>query len=244
MARRPRFAPAGLPVHATHRGNFRQRIFFSDADRRYYLDLIARHAPERGVRILGHCLMANHTHLVAIPETDCALSDFFARLSGEYAQYLNGRLGRRGHLWGARFYCCLLDAPHLGRALRYVDLNPVRAGRTARAEDYRWSSAAAHLGLTPPPEWLDLAAFRERFEAEHWRWALGSEQPRAEIAALRGATRLERPLASEEFVRDLEARYDVQLLARSPGRRKSAQERLRAVGASPQAESSICRTGV
>ena len=222
MPRKPRFAPAGLPVHATHRGNFRQRIFFSDADRRYYLDLIARHAPEREVRILGYCLMPNHTHIVAIPETDHALSDFFARLSGEYAQYLHWRLGRRGHVWGARFYCCLLDSLHLGRALRYVDLNPVRAHRVALAEDFRWSSAAAHLGLAAAPEWLDLAAFRESFDEEHWRWALGAEQPRAEITALRGATRRERPLANEAFVRDLETRYQVQLLPRGPGRRKTA----------------------
>lgn len=221
MPRRPRFAPPGLPVHATHRGNFRQRIFFSDSDRRHYLELVARHAPERKLRILGHCLMANHTHLIAIPGTENALSDFFARLSGEYAQYLNWRLGRRGHVWGARYYSCLLDGPHLGRALRYVDLNPVRAGRVARAEDYCWSSAAAHLGLAPAPEWLDLAAFHERFEPEHWRWALGSEQPRAEITALRSATRLERPLASEEFVRELEALYQVVLRPRRAGRPKS-----------------------
>ena len=160
-------------------------------------------------------------YLIAIPDEDHALSSFFARVSGEYAQYLHWRLGRRGHLWGARFYCCLLDGAHLGRALRYVDLNPVRAKLAARAEDYPWSSAAAHLGIARAPEWLDLASFRERFPEEHWRWALGSEQPRAELSALRKATRLERPLASAEVVEELEQRYGVRLLPRRGVRRES-----------------------
>ena len=221
MPRRPRFAPAGLPVHATQRGNYRQRIFYSNADRSHYLGLIAQHAPEQNVRILGYCLMANHTHLIAIPEEDHALSSFFARVSGEYAQYLHWRLGRRGHLWGARFYCCLLDGAHLGRALRYVDRNPVRAKLVARAEDFAWSSAAAHLGIARAPEWLDLAWFRERFSEEQWRWALGSEEPRGEVTALRKATRLERPLASAEFVAELESHYGVRLLPRRGVRRES-----------------------
>ena len=56
---------------------------------------------------------------------------------------------------------------------------------------------------------------------EHWRWALGSEQPRAELSALRKATRLERRLASAEMVQDLETRFGVRLIARRGVRRES-----------------------
>jgi len=67
MARLPRFAPAGLPLHVTLRGNFRQDVFFSDHDRRLYLALLDRHSAERRVKIIAYCLMSNHVHLIAEP---------------------------------------------------------------------------------------------------------------------------------------------------------------------------------
>jgi putative transposase len=217
MPRRLRFAPPGLPQHVTHRGNFAQRIFFSNADRDHYLDLLARHAVERRVRIEGFCLMPNHAHLIATPEEDGALSRFLERVSGEYAQYLNWRLRRKGHVWEARFYACSLDEAHWTCALRYVDLNPVRSGSVRDAVTYPWSSAAAHAGRRPAPGWLDLGEFRARYSAEEWSAQLRDVQPRAEVAAIRMATRLERPLASEEFVAGLEALYGVELRPKPPG---------------------------
>ena len=60
---------------------------------------------------------------------------------------LNKRHGFSGHVWQGRFFSCPLDEAHLWAAIRYVELNPVRAGMVARAEDYKWSSAPAHCGL-------------------------------------------------------------------------------------------------
>ena len=78
-------------------------------------------------------------------------------VTGQYAQYLHGRLNRRGRLWQGRFYSCVLDAHHFLTALAYVDLNAVRAGMVAgmvkRAADYAWSSAAAQLGLVATGGW-------------------------------------------------------------------------------------------
>ena len=56
-----------------------------------------------------------------------------------------------GHLWQGRFKACVLDEAHLWNAVRYVEQNPVRAGIVNRAEDYKWSSAAAHCGLREEP---------------------------------------------------------------------------------------------
>ena len=62
----------------------------------------------------------------------------------DYARWLNIRLGEPGHVWQNRFYLCPLDERHRWEALRYVELNPVRAGLVGRATDWPWSSAAAH----------------------------------------------------------------------------------------------------
>lgn len=218
MARRLRFAPAEYPLHVTQRGNFGQRVFHSRADRSFYLELLERYAGQHRLRILGFCLMPNHVHLVVIPEAQGSLPELMSRLAGEYAQYVNGRLGRRGHLWAARYYACVLDRVHLVRALRYVDENPVRAHLAGAAAEYPWSSAAAHCGLESPSPFLDLAGFRERIEFIDWRAMLAERQPRTELMSIRRATRAERPLGEEGFVQALEDRFAVRL---TPLRKKA-----------------------
>ena len=53
--------------------------------------------------------------------------------------------GWRGHLWQERFHSFVMDETYLLICARTVELNPVAAGLTARPEDWRWSSAAAHI---------------------------------------------------------------------------------------------------
>jgi len=62
---------------------------------------------------------------------------------GRYASYWNARQASSGHAWQGRFYSCHLDEAHLWKGLRYVELNPVRAGLVTSAELWLWSSAAA-----------------------------------------------------------------------------------------------------
>ena len=73
LARRNRFAPPGYWLHLTQRGNYRQSVFSSDADREHFLSLLETHSEERGVRIAAYTLMSNHFHLVAAGE---GMSDF------------------------------------------------------------------------------------------------------------------------------------------------------------------------
>jgi len=87
--------------------------------------------------------MDNHVHHIAVPETERSLSRAFQRIHGAFALYFNTRHIKTGHLWQGRFKACVLDEAHLWNAVRYVERNPVRAGIVARAEDYKWSSAAA-----------------------------------------------------------------------------------------------------
>ena len=62
MPRKNRFAPPGYWLHISQRGNDRQRVFRSDADRQYFLDLLAARSQERGVRGAAYTLMSNHFH--------------------------------------------------------------------------------------------------------------------------------------------------------------------------------------
>lgn len=125
----------------------------------------------------------------------------------------------RRHVWQDRFFSCILDHAHYATALRYVELNAVRARIVESAADHRWSSARAHLGLEPPPEWLDTLEFGQRWTGPaQWEESL-STLTRREIAAIRQATRHD----SDTFVDNLERTFAVQLRARPLGRpRKQA----------------------
>ena len=117
-----------------------------DEDRDYFLSLVDHHADQRQVLVHGYVLMSNHFHLVATGQVEHGVSRFMPCVTDQYAQYLHGRLNRRGGLWQSRFYSCVLDGLHFLTALACVDLNPQRARMVERATAYRWSSAAAHSG--------------------------------------------------------------------------------------------------
>ena len=127
MARFPRAVAVGAAHHITQRGVDQQWVFFTDADRRTYLDYLQTYSAQARLRILAYCLMSNHIHLVAIPEEPQSLAMALRRTHGRYALYLNSRRHRIGHLWQNRFYSCALDETHLWAALRYAERNPVRA---------------------------------------------------------------------------------------------------------------------
>jgi putative transposase len=133
MARLPRVVVAEVPHHVTQRGNARQVIFSSDADRITYLDLLQEYSRLYGLSLVGYCLMSNHVHLIVVPQTLPALSQSLKQAHGRYAAYWNAHQSSSGHVWQGRFYSCPLDEPHFWKALRYAELNPVRAGMAPTA---------------------------------------------------------------------------------------------------------------
>jgi putative transposase len=158
----------GVWHHVTQRGNRRQSIFFEDADRHFYLQLLGRHCSKHGVAITGYCLMTNHVHVIASPTRETSLARAFGQAHTDYARWLNLRRGETGHFWQNRYFSCPLDAEHQWAALRYVELNPVRAGMV----EWAWSSAAAHLGGRDISGFVNLTEWRDRWRPETWADAL------------------------------------------------------------------------
>ena len=107
---------------------------------------------------------------------------------------------------------------HLWTALRYVELNPVRAGMVARAEMWRWSSAATHCGLASPDPMLEMERWRRRWTAVEWPEFIGEAESAAEVSALRHSTHTGRPPGTAEFIAALEQRLSRPLIPRKGGR--------------------------
>jgi REP-associated tyrosine transposase len=222
MARLPRVVVVDVPHHVTQRGNARQVILVSDADRITYLELLREYSQLYGLSLLGYCLMSNHVHLIAVPHNPEALAQSLKQAHGRYAAYWNARQSSTGHVWQGRFYSCPLDQSHLWAALRYVELNPVRARMVEAAELWKWSSAAAHCGVTSPQPLLDMERWRKRWTAAEWREFIGDAESAAEVAALRHSTHTGRPLGTPDFVTALEELTARPLAPRKGGRPKKS----------------------
>ena len=211
--------------HVTQRGNHRQNVFFDHADRELYLRLLARHSAEHGLAIVGYCLMSNHIHVLAVPSRESSLARALGRAHNDYARYVHLRRGETGHLWQGRYFSCPLDDDHQWEALRYVELNPVRAGMVRTAREWPWSSAAAHLGGVDRGGALSLDEWRDRWSPETWSTALAEGLTDAAlIERIREATRTGRPAASESFTREAEKRTGRRLRPRKRGPRPKADD--------------------
>ncbi|HEV2468855.1 MAG TPA: transposase [Candidatus Sulfotelmatobacter sp.] len=227
MARFPRVVVVDVPHHVTQRGNARQVILASDADRLTYLALLREYAAFYGLSILGYCLMSNHVHLIAVPHSETALSHSLKQAHGRFAAYWNGHRSSTGHVWQGRFYSCPLDEKHLWEALRYVELNPVRAHMVETPEQWPWSSAAAHCGFTTPDAILKMERWSQRWTVAEWRSFLAEAESAAALEVLRQFTHTGRPLGTPEFVTELEAATLRPLALRRRGRPSRAETDLR-----------------
>jgi putative transposase len=137
MARLARVVAPGLPHHVTQRGNRRQPTFFCDEDYDTYAQLMAQFRRAQNIEIWAYCLMPNHVHLIAVPQSVDGLRRAIGKAHRRYTQMVNFREGWRGHLWQGRFASFVLDEPYLLTAARYVELNPVRAALVKTPRPYR-----------------------------------------------------------------------------------------------------------
>lgn len=146
--------------------------------------------------------MPNHVHFIVIPQAKDSLSKTFNVTQMTYAQYINEKRGNKGHLWGGRFYSCVLDPTHLYRAVRYVERNPVRARLVQRAWDWPWSSAKERLGSERGI--ISLGKLSEFVEINDWEKFLSEAEEDHYIDELRKCTRIGRPIGDSKFIKQLE----------------------------------------
>jgi putative transposase len=219
MPRQPRAVFANIPHQITQRGNRREDVFFSDRDRKQYLQWLKKYCKEHKVEILAYCLMTNHIHLIAVPKTQDGLKRVLKPLHMRYAQKINRDKGWKGHFWQGRFFSTALDDEYLLYATRYVERNPIRAKVVRKAENYVWSSARGHCGiiedeiLTRKKKWLD------KYEGiDHWIEWLSIEEEKEKTEIIRRNTEKGIPTGSAKFIRRLEKLADRVLGYRPIGR--------------------------
>jgi putative transposase len=162
--------------------------------------------------------MPNHIHLIAVPETKDGLNLAVGEAHRRYTRMINFREGWRGHLWQGRFASFIMEESYLLACTRYIEYNPVRAGLVKRPEDWKWSSAGAHMNEKDDL----LVKTRPLLEIVNTPWGdfLSSDIKESEIELFRKHERNGRPLGKTTFVKQLETLLDRGLRPKKPGRRR------------------------
>ena len=168
MARKPRVHVPGGFYHTTLRGNSRQDVFDCDSDRHLWESLISHSIERCGHRLHAYCWMTNHVHL-AIQAGAEPLAGFMSLLASNYARKTNLRKRRSGHLFERRYRAILVqEDSYLLPLIRYIHLNPIRAGMVDMPAGYRWSSHHAYMG-GPRPHWLTTGTALSLFASDEAR---------------------------------------------------------------------------
>lgn len=190
MPRRPRLHVAGGIYHVTLRGNHRQPIFESDQDRDLLETLLAESLIRYGCELLAYCWMSNHIH-AALRVGDAPLGRLVQHFASRYARKVQRRVPTTGHLFERRHHAAFVDSDaYLMAVIRYIHLNPVRAGLVTDPVDYPWSSHRSYLGLTRQ-DWVcvhdGLALFGRELERSRMAFAcyVNTAPDEEELASIR-----------------------------------------------------------
>ena len=211
MARLPRNVVPGLPVHVIQRGNNRQAVFFADSNYRLYLDSLRMAVERAGCAVHAYVLMTNHVHLLVTPSAAQGLSRLMQSVGRRYVRYVNGMYKRTGTLWEGRFKSAVVDSDrYLLTCMRYIEMNPVRAGMVGAPGEYRWSSYAVNaLGgsnslITPHPLYEALGNDTHARRAAY-QGLFGDDAGADELAVIRAATETGTPIGNDRFRSEIAA---------------------------------------
>ena len=228
MPRRARMYLPGLPYHVVQRGNNREPCFIESENYQFYLELWKVLSRRYGALVHAYCLMTNHIHFLVTPDTETAISNTMKVVGSRYAQYINLKYNRTGTLWEGRHRSSLVQSDqYLLRCMRYIELNPVRAGMVNRPEEYRWSSYGVHAWgdkawITPHAEYIGLGktsadrchAYRELFR---------DQLSEADLHQIREAAHYSQPIGDDRFRQMIEKQYGIKLGQSKRGRPKKVR---------------------
>jgi putative transposase len=191
MPRVARIQIPGMAQHIIQRGNNRTNIFCSPGDFQFFLAALRVLCLRYLLDIHAYALMSNHFHLVATPRTRSATSRVMCAMGSKYVRYFNRKYARTGTLYEGRYRSINIDTEaYWFTCMRYVELNPLRAGLVSAVDAYNWSSYGANgLGapdglVVPHPLYLSLGESPESRQRS-WRQICGEALTKEQLTDIR-----------------------------------------------------------
>jgi len=151
MARaRRNFLDGGI-YHILNRGNGKQDVFLKSEDYQSFVELLKESKERFSVKLYAYCVMPNHFHFVAECPKASEYSPWMQWLTTAHVRRYHKHYGGNGHIWQGRFKSFLIQRDeYLLMVMRYVEVNPLRAGLVDSSISWKWSSCAERLGKAPP----------------------------------------------------------------------------------------------
>jgi putative transposase len=221
MARKPRIEFEGALYHVITRGNQRQQVFKVTEDYERYLKILGDYKVRYDFVLYAYVLMENHVHLL-IETKEVPLSKILQGVNQRYTMYFNRKYGTVGHLFQGRYKAMLCDKDsYLLSLVKYIHMNPVRAGSVKSPGAYPWSSHGSYVGRAKDRGIVESELVLRMFSEDRRKARRAYREYMEEKGILRReevyATVDQRIVGDEEFVEEVKARTgrsDV------PGRRR------------------------
>ncbi len=212
MPRKPRFFVPDIPNHVIQRGINKSAVFFEEEDYQHYKHILYEAAESSGVVIHAYVLMTNHIHLLVTADSQRGISLMMQKVGRFYVPYINHKYGQSGTLWDGRFKSSLVDSDfYVLACMRYIEMNPVRAGMVKSPQGYKWSSYLCNALdvhdriVTPAPSYLSLAITKKK--RQHVYSSLFTEHlDEKTVRDIRNCAQTGTPLGSSQFIEQIEVK--------------------------------------
>ncbi len=205
MPRCPRLDIPGLPRHICIRAVDGMPCLTTDMDRNVFLKYLREAMDGQDFHLHAFVLMSNHVHLLATGLGRGAVSKVMHSVGLRYAGYFNRQADRTGPLFQGRYWASLIDSQsYFFQAMRYIELNPVRAGMVDGPERFPWSSYAHNTGkdkrveITLHEEFLHLGG-SSADRSSVWADYVSEGIAQRELERIRKRFRKSRPYGSDDF---------------------------------------------
>jgi putative transposase len=228
MSRKPRFVLPGVPQHVIQRGHNREPCFFAEADYHRYLHDFHQAALKNDLALHAYVLMTNHVHLLVTPNQPFSITHTMQDTGRKFVHYINSTYKRTGSLWEGRFKSSLIDSEaYLLTCMRYIEMNPVRAGMVQHPGDYQWSSYGVNAGSEPNNMLTTHPLYQLLGETEQdreyaYRELFRRDLHQDELHQLREALNQELVLGREEFKDKIQATLNRQTRPGISGRPRTS----------------------
>ena len=205
MVRPLRIEYADAVYHVMNRGLARHRIFVDKDDCRDFLMLVDDAYRRWKIRLYAYALMGNHYHM-CIQTPGGNIARVMRHIDGVYTQRFNRRHKRDGPLFRGRYKAIVIDEEnYLGEVVRYIHLNPVKAGMVKSPGTYKWSSHGCYMNAQIRPKWLNAGKLLESLGGAKGFEAFVMEGNTEEIEKFYGGKKQDRRWGVNHLPRRLES---------------------------------------